>query len=169
MSNDCPCNECMITRDRDRLRAEVERLRKALIEIADWCLANEWAHGLSLARAALALPAPKTHDGPPIELRSHPETIGVDIREWFAAAPPEPLSEPVLEPGRVRFVDGFDCDAVGPLARGHAPGKPCSYCRPSSPPERPIPAADAPRVPTGGDSLTNPTAPPSDPSAKEGE
>ena len=103
MSNDCPCNECMITRDRDRLRAEVERLRKALIEIADWCLANEWAHGLSLARAALGTP----------ELR--PEG------------------------------------------------------RPSSPPERPIPAADAPRVPTGGDSLTNPTAPPSDPSAKEGE
>ena len=43
----CPCNECRITRDRDRLRAEVERLRKALIEIADWCLANEWAHGLN--------------------------------------------------------------------------------------------------------------------------
>ena len=32
MSNhpDCPCNECMITRDRDRLWAEVERLRLAI-------------------------------------------------------------------------------------------------------------------------------------------
>jgi HPt (histidine-containing phosphotransfer) domain-containing protein len=42
--------------EHDKLRAEVERLRLALTEIADWCLANEWLHGLSLARAALGTP-----------------------------------------------------------------------------------------------------------------